>query len=74
MQIELFEGAGEHTVVSCEDQYETALAYLAEGYCSHRPQLVRSAHKLLAGVKMQTESGKEASDIGAYIPTMLLQQ
>ncbi|KAL0037727.1 hypothetical protein WJX77_009734 [Trebouxia sp. C0004] len=61
-QIQLYEAAGEGITVSSEDQYDTALAYLAEGYCSRRPQHVRTAHKLLAAVKKQSDLGSNSTD------------
>lgn len=62
LQIVLYEGAGEGIKLSSEDQYDTALAYLAEGYCSRRPQHVRAAHRLLAPLHNKTEAG--TTDIG----------
>lgn len=62
LQIVLYEGAGEGIKLSSEDQYDTALAYLAEGYCSRRPQHVRTAHRLLAPLHNKTEAG--TTDIG----------
>ena len=64
LQIVLFEGAGEGVRLSSEDQYDTALAYLAEGYCSRRPQHVRTAHKLLAPLHNKMETGTGPQDIG----------
>jgi len=64
LQIQLYEGAGEGITVSSEDQYDTALAYLAEGYCSRRPQHVRTAHKLLAAIKKQSDLGSSSADAG----------
>ncbi|KAL3131065.1 hypothetical protein ABBQ38_000380 [Trebouxia sp. C0009 RCD-2024] len=62
-QIVLFEGAGEGVRLSSEDQYDTALAYLAEGYCSRRPQHVRTAHKLLAPLHNRMQTGAGPQDI-----------
>lgn len=62
LQIVLYEGAGEGIKLSSEDQYDTALAYLAEGYCSRRPQHVRTAHRLLAPLHNKTGAG--TADIG----------
>lgn len=67
LQIELFEGAGKDTAVSWEDQYETAIAYLAEGFSSRRPQHVRTTLKLLESVKTQTELGTGPADIGECV-------
>ncbi len=64
LQIQLYEGAGEGVTVSSEDLYDTALAYLAEGYSSRRPQHVRTAHKLLAAVKKQSDAGSSSADAG----------
>lgn len=66
-QIVLFEGAGEGVRLSSEDQYDTALAYLAEGYCSRRPQHVRTAHKLLAPLHKKMQTGAGPQDIGKCI-------
>ena len=66
LQIVLYEGAGEQVKLSNEDQYDTALAYLAEGYCSRRPQHVRTAHRLLAHLQNNTEAGGGTTDIGNY--------
>ena len=64
LQIVLYEGAGEHVKLSSEDQYDTALAYLVEGYCSRRPQHVRTAHRLLAPLQNKTQAGAGTADIG----------
>ena len=64
LQIQLYEGAGEGVTVSSEDQYDTALAYLAEGYSGRRPQLVRTANQLLAAVKKESDSGTGPANIG----------
>ena len=72
LQIVLYEGAGEHVKLSSEDQYDTALAYLAEGYCSRRPQHVRTAHRLLAPLQNKTETGTEATDIGNFCCSALI--
>ncbi|KAL0041666.1 hypothetical protein WJX79_000259 [Trebouxia sp. C0005] len=66
-QIQLYEGAGEGITVSSEDQYDTALAYLAEGYCSRRPQHVCTAHKLLAAVKKQSDLGSSSADADVVV-------
>ena len=62
----LYEGAGEHAKLSSEDQYDTALAYLAEGYCSRRPQHVQTAHRLLAPLQNKTEAGAGTTNIGKH--------
>ena len=67
LQIQLFEGAAKGIAVSWEDQYDTAIAYLAEGFCSRRPQHVRTALKLLGSVKSQTELGTGPADIGEFV-------
>ena len=72
LQIVLYEGAGEHVKLSGEDQYDTALAYLAEGYCSRRPQHVRTAHRLLAPLQNKTQAGAGATDIGKYCCSALI--
>ena len=69
LQIQLFEGAGKGTAVPWEDQYDTALAYLAEGFTSRRPQHVRTALKLLGSVTTQTELGPGPADIGECVHT-----
>ena len=63
MQIDLYEDAGEHAKESSEDAYDTALAYLTVGYTQRRPQMVRTAHKLLTLVKQDSESSSN-TDIG----------
>ena len=64
LQIELYERAGEGLKLSSEDQYDTALAYLAEGFCSRWPQHVQTAHKLLAELQKNSEAGKASTDLG----------
>ena len=67
LQVQLYEGTAEHLVHSSEDQYDTALAYLTLGYCTRRPQLVRTAQKLLAAVKLDSDSTSSMTDIGERI-------
>ena len=71
-QIVLYEGAGEHLKLSSEDQYETALAYLAEGYCSRRPQHVQTAHRLLAPLQKKPGAGAGTTDIGKHSCLLLV--
>ena len=67
LQIELYEGAGDGTSFSSEDQYDTALAYLAEGYCTRRPQHVRTAHRLLQALHNKLLAGSSSASLGACI-------
>lgn len=63
MQIELFKAKPTGISISAEDKYDTALAYIAEGFSSHRPQHIRTALQLLQEVE---EGSRASSDLGKH--------
>ena len=63
MQIELYEAHPSDISTPDEDLYDTAIAYIAEGFTSHKPQHIRTAHKLLSQVAQQHQTG---SDLGIH--------
>lgn len=67
MQIDLFDARAPHTLVSAEDKYDTALAYVAEGFSSHRPQHIRTAQRLLEEVGHCGQA-----DLGQHKHTVLM--
>ena len=63
MQIELYEAQPSGISTPDEDLYDTAIAYIAEGFTRHKPHHIRTAHKLLSQVARQHQTG---SDIGMH--------
>ena len=63
MQIELYEAQPSGVRTLQEDMYDTALAYIAEGFSSHKPQHIRTAHNLLSQVAQQHQT---MSDLGMH--------
>ena len=64
MQIELFEAQPKGSSIPAEDTYDTALAYVAEGYRCRKPQHVQTAHRLLTQVAQQPQAN---SDLGVHL-------
>lgn len=64
MQVELFETRPAGFDVSPDDLYDTAVAYMAEGFSRHKPQLVATAHQLLIKLDQQSQTSPGPTTLG----------